>query len=176
MPSTTVSKRYAKALFELFSKPKDAEKALEDLRIWAGVLGANPEFRGIMRHPEILEDQKLELADRVSVGPEVRDFVKVLITKKRLELLEDVIDDFEGLLNEARNAVAAEVVTAVPLKSDLLDEFELQVARLTGKNVRLENVVDPRVVGGVRLVVGDRVVDGTLSAKLGEIRREIIAR
>jgi F-type H+-transporting ATPase subunit delta len=174
MVTSTVTKRYAKALFELFPKAKEAANALEDLRLWAEVLRDNPEFRRVMLHPEIGEDRKLSLAARVRVAPEVRDFINLLITKKRVDLLDGVIVDFEELLNEARNAVAAEVITAVPLDGSLFDEFELQVARLTGKNVRLENVVDSGVVGGVRLVINDRVIDSTLITKLGEIRREII--
>jgi F-type H+-transporting ATPase subunit delta len=173
MASTTVSKRYAKALFGLFPKAKEAAGALEDLKLWAEVMRDNPEFKRIMLHPEIDEEKKLELAARVRVKPEVRDFINLLITKKRVDLLDDAVADFEEFLNRTRNAVAAEVITAVPLGGTMLDEFELQVARLTGKNVRLENVIDPGVVGGVRLVIGDLVIDSTLTTRLGEIRREI---
>jgi F-type H+-transporting ATPase subunit delta len=173
MASTTVSKRYAKALFGLFPKVKEAAGALDDLRLWAEVMRDNPEFKRIMLHPEIDREKKLELAARVRVRSEVRDFINLLIEKKRVDLLDDAVTDFEELLNRTRNAVAAEVITAVPLSRTMLDEFELQVARLTGKNVRLENVVDPGVVGGVRLVIGDLVIDSTLTTRLGEIRREI---
>ncbi len=173
MVSTTVTTRYAKALFDLFDDVKAVQAALGDLELWAELLRDNPEFRGIMLHPEIGEDRKLELAARVRVCSEVRDFINLLITKKRVDILDDVLIDFEELLNEAQNAVAAEVISAVPLDERLFDEFELQVARLTGKNVRLENVVDPSVVGGVRLVIGDRVIDSTLATKLGEVRREL---
>jgi F-type H+-transporting ATPase subunit delta len=173
MASTTVSKRYAKALFGLFPKAKEAAGALEDLKLWAEVMRDNPEFKRIMLHPEIDEEKKLELAARVRVKPEVRDFINLLITKKRVDLLDDAVADFEEFLNRTRNAVAAEVITAVPLGGTILDEFELQVARLTGKNVRLDNVIDPGVVGGVRLVIGDLVIDSTLTTRLGEIRREI---
>lgn len=173
MASTTVSKRYAKALFGLFPKAKEAGGALEDLKLWAEVMRDNPEFKRIMLHPEIDEEKKLELAARVRVKSEVRDFINLLITKKRVDLLDDVTADFEEFLNRTRNAVAAEVITAVPLNGAMLDEFELQVARLTGKNVRLGNVVDPGVVGGVRLVIGDLVIDSTLTTRLGEIRRAI---
>lgn len=173
MASTTVSKRYAKALFGLFPKAKEASGALDDLKLWAEVMRDNPEFKRIMLHPEIDEKKKLELAARVRVRPEVRDFINLLVKKKRVDLLDDVVADFEELLNRTRNAVAAEVITAVPLGGNLLDEFELQVARLTGKNVRLENIVDPGVVGGVRLVIGDLVIDSTLKTRLGEIRYEI---
>lgn len=174
MASTTVTKRYAKALFDLFDDVKAAQTALGDLELWAELLRDNPEFRSIMLHPEIGEDRKLELAARVQACPEVRDFINLLITKKRVDVLDDVLIGFEELLNEARNAVAAEVISAVPLDEGLLDEFELQVARLTGKNVRLENVVDPGVGGGVRLVIGDRVIDSTLATKLGDVRRELV--
>jgi len=173
MASTTVTTRYAKALFDLFDDVKAAQAALGDLELWAELLRDNPEFRAIMLHPEIGEDRKLELAARVRACREVRDFINLLIKKKRVEVLGDILIDFEGLLNEARNAVAAEVISAVPLDGSLLDAFELQVARLTGKNVRMENVVDPGVVGGVRLVIGDRVVDSTLATRLGEVRREL---
>lgn len=173
MATTTVTTRYAKALYELFPDVKRAEKGLAELEMWAGLLRDNLDFRRIMVHPEIDEDRKLGLAARVKVGAEVRDFINLLITKKRVDVLDGVIDDFEGLLDDAKNTVAAEVITAVALEPDLFYEFELQVARLTGKNVRLENVVDPAVVGGVRLVIGDRVVDNTLETKLSEMRREM---
>lgn len=160
-------------MFDLFDDVKAAQAAMGDLELWAELLRDNPEFRAVMLHPEIGENRKLELAARVQACPEVRDFVNLLITKKRVNVLDDILIDFEELLNEARNAVAAEVISAVSLNGTLLDAFELQVARLTGKNVRLENVVDPGIVGGVRLVIGDRVVDSTLAAKLGDVRREL---
>lgn len=171
MPKRSIAIRYARALFELTHGKEESEGILEEMLVWRSALEESPEVYAVLVHPEIPVNDKEGLVASVKGDETLTSFIKLLVGSGRLNLFDQIIDEFRDMLFEAQSKVSATVTTAVPLSSDTWKEYNLELTRITGKKIDLRNEVEPEVIGGVRLQIGDRVIDETLANRLEEIKK-----
>ncbi len=100
-------------------------------------------------------------------------FFFLLLEKKRIANTRDIGEVFAELVEADRGVQHAKVVTAIPLADDLADRLREKLAGFTGKTVILDQKVDPGVIGGVRVTLGDRVLDGTVRTNLDLLAKEL---
>lgn len=173
MRDSVIARRYARAFYKLsFAQGRVAE-VLKDLAAFAGLFVERAEIRKFLAHPAIPLEAKVKLIKKLAAVEVTADFVQFLIDKGRLSLLPAVYEDFLRIYRRDAGIVAAEVTSAVPLGEDLRERLGTALARLTGKRVEIETVVDEAVVGGLKLTVGDHVIDGTLASCLEDVRESI---
>jgi len=89
-------------------------------------------------------------------------FLELLIDKKRIAILPEIVEVFDRLMEEHRGVLRAQVYTAIALTSEAERRLKSGLDRLTGKNVMLEKRIDPYVLGGVVVHLGNRILDGSL--------------
>lgn len=171
MPKRSIAKRYARALFELTFIEEKSEVILEEMLVWRSAFEESPEVYETLVHPEIPVKDKEELVAAIKCDETLTSFLKLLVKSGRLYLFDGIIDEFRDMLFEAQSRVSATVTTAVPLASDTWKDYTLELTRVTGKKINLRNEVIPEVIGGVRLQIGDRVIDETITRKLEEIKK-----
>ena len=170
MRDAIIARRYSRAFFKLsFAQGRVAE-ALKDLAAFAELFVERAELRELLAHPAVSEEAKVKLVGELVADELTGDFVKLLIEKGRLFLLPAIYEDFLRAYRRDAGIIAVEVTTALPLAEDLGERLKTALARLTGKRVEIETVVDEAVVGGLRLTIGDHVIDGTLASRLEDIR------
>jgi F-type H+-transporting ATPase subunit delta len=170
MRDSVIARRYSRAFYKLsFAQGKVAE-VLDDLAAFTALFAERADVRDLLANPGITRAAKAKIIDGLTADGVTADFIKFLIEKSRLSLLPAIYEDF--LRNYRRDAgiVAAEVTSAVPLDEDLRERLAAALARLTGKRVEIEAVIDEAVVGGLKLTVGDHVIDGTLASRLEKVR------
>jgi F-type H+-transporting ATPase subunit delta len=171
MRDSIVARRYARAFYKLSHARHKIAEVLEDLGAFVTAYAEHPDLRRFLAHPAIAPEAKGKLiSDIVGVGI-TGDFIKFLVEKRRLFLLPVI---FEGFLRDYRRdagVIAVEVTSALPLADDLRARLEKSLAHSTGRRVEVEAVVDEATVGGLKLKVGDRVIDGTLAFRLEGIRK-----
>ncbi|MCP4229104.1 MAG: ATP synthase F1 subunit delta [bacterium] len=170
MSKLSIARRYARALFELSHGEEKSEAVLEEMAAWQSVFEENPDVLATLVHPEIPAGDKESVIASVKCDETLSSFMKLLVDNGRLFLFDEVVDAFRDMLFEAKSRVSATITTAVPLPPDTWREYNLELSRLTGKKIDLRNEVEPGVIGGVRLQIGDRVVDETLAEQLNEIK------
>jgi F-type H+-transporting ATPase subunit delta len=172
----SVSKRYAKAAFELASQEGRSSEWLERLHILHDRVSV-PEARAVLTSPVVPESRRLEAVDVVDedgrIGPEVRNLAKLLIEARRIDDLGAVVDEFERLVDEAAGRVRATVTTAIGLGEDDRRRLSSDLSKQLGQEVRLESRVDPSILGGIVLQLGDRLVDASLRGRLQQLRRQL---
>lgn len=180
MTAGAVSRRYAAALFDVVQKSGHTDRALVDLRMVAGLIGAHDELRKVFENPAIAHARKKAVLNAIigRVGPvatEVERLLGLMADRDRLSLIGAVATAFETRVNESRRIVPAEVTTAEPLDEASRSAIAEALRRATGNDVRITERVDPAVVGGVVARVGSLVFDGSVTRQLERLRQRLAA-
>lgn len=171
-------RRYAEAAFDLAGRDSTFDRWRDDLRLAASVLGD----AGVAR---VVGSQSLPFEERVAVidralsrdvQPQVLNLVKLLARRDRLDLLPVVAAEFTTLLNRRRGIVPAIVTSAAPLTPAEDAAMRAKVAQLAGAEVDLSTRVDPALIGGVTVRIGDRLHDASVRGRLERLREDLLAR
>ena len=171
---------YAKALVAAAEKAGQTDQVVEELEaVVADVFDKLPRVSTAFSSPRLAHEEKVRMIDRAfggKVSPLVVRFLKVLSGHGRMDSLRAVARTARKLLNEKRGRVEVEVRTAAPLSNPLREQISARLAVLLGKEVVLQLKVDPELLGGVVVRVGDTLYDGSLSSKLQNMRVTAIDR
>lgn len=164
----TIARPYAEAAFKLADESHGLDEWSSSLGTLAGVAGAS-EMRSIVDDPRVTAGQLYELVLAGASGelaPQAKHFLRVLIDNKRLDLLPAISEQFEILKHEREGVVEAEVVTAFPLDDAQLARLVAALERRVGRKVRPRVGVDRELIGGMRVAIGDEVIDASVRGKL----------
>ncbi|HWQ43377.1 MAG TPA: F0F1 ATP synthase subunit delta [Desulfosporosinus sp.] len=176
MINGALARRYSQALFEIASEtsldPIDA-----DLLELTKLVEENEEVKNVLLHPHISITDKKSIMDKLlgdDFGKTTRNFLYLLIDKRRENLLPEIQREFTKLADEARQVVEAKVVSAIALSASQLDDLKKAIGSMTtGKDVRIITEVRPELIGGVLIQVGDRVMDGTIAHALNRMGEDL---
>jgi len=114
-------------------------------------------------------------AGRDRPDEEATNLARLLIESGRIDEVQDVDDEFQRLADEAAGRVRATVTTAIELEAADRDRVTRELSKRLDKDVRLSLVVDPRILGGMKLQYGDRIVDASVATRLEQLRRRLAA-
>ncbi len=177
MISTVLARRYAKALFAAGKEEDKLQAFNETLQALNEFLKANPDIEAALESPVIGLDVKQEVVEELikaaGVDKTMANFLRILVQNNRVHYLGLIADAYQELMDEEMGIVRAKVTTAVPLKKDLQKKMQDAFSELTGKQVVLEAVEDPDIIGGVIAKVGDKVWDGSIKSQLMGFKESI---
>lgn len=170
------ARRYARAVFELAQQDGDISGWAQRLASVRDLL-SHPEVAAVVTNPTIAVGARMALVSAAprELDPGATNFAKLLIESNRVGDAAAILDEFERLADQAAGRVRATVTTAVALTADDRDRVAGELSKRLGKEVRMDVVVDPRILGGLKLQYGDRLVDVSVSAKLQQLRRRLVA-
>jgi F-type H+-transporting ATPase subunit delta len=174
-----VAKRYAVALFELAKEKSVIDTTEEELLTIREVLSKNKQLVEFLHHPKVANDMKTNVIKAgfgTFLSQHVLNTLLLLVDRKREEIIRPFIDQFIVLANEERGIADAKVYSVKPLSEDEKKALaETFAVRLSKKMLRIENLIDSELIGGVKLVIGNRVYDGSVSGKLSRIQRQLVS-
>ncbi|MDN5292874.1 MAG: F-type H+-transporting ATPase subunit delta [Eubacteriales bacterium] len=177
MIGNVVARRYAQAFFELAQEKNRLDEIHGELnQVWQ-IFKDNPEFFQFYVHPLNLPQNKKDLIEKAFAGKvssETLNFLRLLVDKRREKFLPEIVEVFNELTNEAKNKVEAELVAATELRPDVVEEIRKRLAEATGKTVVLRTQVDPALIGGVKVKIGDKVIDGSIATRLQKLKATIL--
>jgi len=166
--------RYATAAFELAMEERALEALTSDLAALKKLLATSAELVRLVRSPIISREEQAKAMDallaQAKAAPLTRKLVLLLAQKRRLYMLADVIRAFEALLARHRGEVAAEVTSAHALSDSETAELRRVLKEKLGREPLLTAHVDPKLLGGLVLKVGSRMIDSSLRTKLDALR------
>ena len=178
--SQAAARVYAKALFDIGVSDGTLSEVADELHAVRSALSAlDPQLRGFFNMPQLRRDDKrrmINLAFGGKVSRPVLGLLNVLVEKRREPLLDTIVSEFDDLVDAHTGRVRASVTSARKLDADLADELLAALERRTQRRIVLRQRVDPDVVGGIRVSLGDLVLDGTLRRGLSDMRRTLSAR
>ncbi|ALI99200.1 ATP synthase F1 subunit delta [Rufibacter tibetensis] len=176
MSDERVASRYAKSLLELSQEQGSLEQVYADMLSFTRVLNQNRDLSLVLRNPIIKHDKKLSILTAVFGGNMAEltmAFFRIITQKHREAVLESVAQEFVTQYNLLSGIQKATVTTAVPLTPELRATFQQMVAERTGgMKVELKEVVDPAVVGGYVLRIGDQQIDNTIRTSVQRLKNK----
>ena len=174
--ATAAAKRYARAVFEL-AEHEGTVDAWGRRTAKVRELFADPAVAAVLGNPTIPIGEREGL---VATAPKLFDdeatnLARLLIESGRIDEAPEIDEEFQRLADDAAGRVRATVTTAVELESEDRERVARELSKRLDKDVKLSVVVDPRILGGLKLQYGDRIVDASVATRLEQLRRRLAA-
>ena len=171
---------YARALADVvLNRNLDTAGIDQQLGDFAAALQSSPELREVLYNPSFKLERRIaildRLAERMTMGKEVRNLIAVLMRNGRLHGFAEVLSDYRREINKRQGISQATVTTARPLDEQEKKDLEAQIASLAGSRVQATFHEDTSLVGGVILRIGSTVYDGSVRGRLQRLKEQLIA-
>ena len=171
---SAVANRYAKALADVVAEQGQTDQVKDSLGAFYHLVSGHEELQRVFRNPTIPLAQKRgvlnALLARLKPLPVVANFLAVLLENQRIQQLGEIVAAFNRELDRRLGVVSAEVTTAGPITDAERRQLSDRLARLTGKQVRLQFSVDAEIIGGVVTRIGSVIYDGSIRNQLEQIK------
>ncbi|MET3317830.1 UNVERIFIED_ORG: F-type H+-transporting ATPase subunit delta [Peribacillus simplex] len=177
MSDITVAKRYAVALFQIAKEQNLINQLEEELRIVNEVFTNDNELLSFLAHPKMTKDAKSALiANAFAIlSSSVQNTVMLMVERHRTDEVTAMAQEFIELANEENSVADATVYTVRPLTDSEMEAVSSSFAAKIGKrNLRITNITDTNILGGIKLQIGNRIYDGTISGKLGRLSKQLL--
>jgi F-type H+-transporting ATPase subunit delta len=173
------ARRYAAAIFQLASERNAVESVGRDLHAIAEALYEEESARGFFLSPVVERSEKERVLAQAFDGKadEIALHSLLLLVRKRRErLLQEIVRQYDAMQLQARGEEPLTITSARPLTRDEQRALVAKLERIYGRKFDVRQQVDPELIGGVRVLMGDRRVDGTVEGRLSELARTLFTR
>lgn len=177
MSNSAIAKRYALALFQLAKEKQLLDQLESELRVVKEVVKNNPALETVLKSPKLSNEKKKEILTEAfaDVNTYLKNTMMILVDRHREDQISDLADHFIELANEERGIAEAKVYSTRPLTEAERQALSVAFAKKVNKSsLRIENIVDSNLLGGVKLRIGNRIFDGSLSGKLERLERKLL--
>jgi F-type H+-transporting ATPase subunit delta len=173
----TIARPYADALFKAVSAADAPGVAAQVAELAA--IAANPQLRQFSDSPKTQANQVFDLitgvAAKLNLGDSAKNFLRAVIDNGRLDALPEIAAQFQRLVNSRSGVSDAVVNSAFPIDTGAMAELGAVLERRFGRKLQLSVNLDPALIGGVRVVVGDEVLDTSVKARLEQMKVALTA-
>lgn len=176
MAELMVETVYAQALYDVAKEICKEETILSEITQIKDLLIKNDLFFEFLKTPIIEEKNKKDALEDIFTGKiskETLNFMYILIDKRRAYKFLKIADMYANLLNESKNISTGTIFSAVNLSNDQIKDFEEKVSCLIGKKVKLKNIKDTSILGGVKIFVEGKVIDATIKKRLTDLEQNL---
>jgi len=171
---SNISKRYARAFFEIANEEKQIEPYFNELNQFASVISGNKSLNDFLANPIFDQVSKKGVVDNIIAKMKLSkmsvSFLRLLVDKKRIDILEDIVTCYRQLMDEALKKVRVNVKTAFPLSDEMRSFISANLEKTLGKKVEMTVEEDSTLLGGVVIGVGDTLYDGSIKNQLNNMR------
>ena len=178
MAVATVAARYAKSLLDLAQEKGITEALYKDMTFFRNTVGQSRPLLLMLKNPIVRAEKKNAVIKAVfanRVDPVTMSFFQIIAKKNREPIIDAIAEEFINQYDRLKGVDRATVITTVPLTDALREKFKAMVMKTTkGKLVELNEKIDPKLIGGYVLRVGDQQIDGSIRSKLNELRLQFL--
>jgi F-type H+-transporting ATPase subunit delta len=176
--SETIARNYAEALYELGERSGQTTRYADLIDAVAAAVETTPAVQGVLMSPRVPKAEKARLLASAlrDVPREFVLFLQALVKRGRQQLLREIADQYGGLLDVKLNRVRAAVTLARPADETLRRSIAEALSRELGKEVLPSFSVDPEILCGTIVRVGERIHDGSIRRRMTKLRRQLLAR
>lgn len=175
MSELTVATRYAKSLIDLAVEQKSLEETKKDMVFFSQTLRANYQLQAVLANPIVAHNKKIKILEAIFGGKVSKltdSFFKIMINKSRSEILYATSKEFINQYNVIKHIIRAYVTSATPLSEENKKKVVTELEAATKGTIELHTKVDPKLIGGFVLTVGDMQVDTSISTSLNKLKQD----
>ncbi len=172
-----ISKTYGEALFELAVEKNELDSMAEQVTLLSETFAANPELTKLLSHPKISKEEKISVVENIfkeRFSDDIVGFLVIIVEKDRGSEIESILKLFQAKVREYKKIGVALVTSAVELSAGQKAKVEQKLLEQTEfEQFEMEYNVDPSLIGGMMIRIGDRVVDSSIRSKLDWMARNL---
>jgi F-type H+-transporting ATPase subunit delta len=171
-----IARVYARSLFEVATEHDKLDVVREQLGQFADALTESHELQTFLFSPYFSSDEKKDGLDRAITGADeaLDNFLALLIENHRMPVVFRVRREFDHLWEEAHHLLPVEITSAIRLDPSIADRIGDEIGRQTGRTVELTSTVDPEVIGGIVVRVGNSILDASIRTRLENLRKQVV--
>ena len=179
MAHQKLARRYAQAIFQLAAEQRATHPVGSELAVLSAAIEDNSSALNFFLSPVVDRGEKeraLASAFEGKVNPLTLHALLLLVRKRREGLLREIVHEYEALERASRGLDALTITSAKPLEAAKLNEIVAQLENIYGKKFEVTQRVQPDLIGGLRILMGDRRIDGSIEGRFQELARTLFAR
>ena len=176
MINQIVARRYAQAIFEIAKEKGAIPKFAADLSLLINTMEGNLQLRQVLQNRLVSSGEKQALVKQLltsEIDPFVGNFINLIFDKSREEYLAAILDAFNGLVDKENKILKAQVRVASALSGEQQSRLESKLSTITGQRIRATVEVDPALIGGMAVKIGDIVYDGSIVKQLSILKKHL---
>ncbi len=178
MFANVVADRYARALLNSCPDLATIERVKDEIVLMHRTWEASAETRSFLQNPKIPPQMKIKVLDAAlsdKLSPVMMKLLSLLIEKRRQDIIPDIAERYTEHTDAVRGVEHAEITVAIPMPPDLEKRLVDAIQRFSTREVEVALRIDPSIIGGVQIRMGDKVIDGSLRHRFRELRRTMLA-
>ncbi|MCE5330068.1 ATP synthase F1 subunit delta [bacterium] len=167
---------YAQCFLDIAKAEKSVDKFEEEFSQLKDAVINNLDFKKFLTDPSVEKPEKIKTAFEIISGDTtnaVRAAMATMITMDVIESIEAIYNKFVLLVNKLKTQILVEVISAVKLDGNLMNEIKKSIDEKTRLDVRLKNVIDKNIIGGLLIKIGDKVIDLSVKSKINDLRTRL---
>jgi F-type H+-transporting ATPase subunit delta len=170
-----IAQVYSRALFEAAQEQDKLDVVREQVGAFADALEENRDLAVFFFSPYFSTEEKKEGLGKVLDGADdtVRNFLELLVEKHRVPAVYRIRREYDSLWEEENKLLPVEVTSAIELDKETVKDIGEKIGERTGRKVQLESKVDPDILGGIVVRVGDRILDASIANRLESLRKQV---
>ena len=176
--SIETSERYSRALFEVANEAKELEKVEKDIKNFQSILNSSIEIKNFIHNPTLRKDNQNNviklIAEKIDFSKNLKNFMYLLIEKRRIFFVEKIIDSFLKLCSRKRGEVKASLISSKELSETEIENISKDLSLSMGSNVKFEYKVDKELIGGLKIQLGSFMIDTSIKNKLKKFEQKML--
>lgn len=168
----SLAKNYAEALYSISLEKDNYLDLQKETKTLKEILKDNEDFISLLCSSFLELKEKEDIIDKVLVGfdEDIKSLLKVMCKNRRASIIEEVLNEFNSLVNEKRGILEGLVYTIYPLKEKEISDIEKKISEIEKVPCELKNIIDHTIIGGVKVAINGHVYDGSIANKIEQMR------
>lgn len=172
----SVASRYGLALYSLALEENKIDSWQKDVKTLKSIFEENTDFIMILGSSFLSLEERIEILEKTLVGVDksIVALIDVIMENNRTDLILDVFESFNSYCNQYRGVSEGLIYSTLKLDQTVIDQIEKKISKIENNKVELKNVIDPSLIGGVKIVIKDRIYDGSIKHSIEMMKKDLL--
>ena len=172
----SVASRYGLALYSLALEENKIDSWQKDVKTLKSIFQENTDFIMILGSSFLSLEERIEILEKTLVGVDknIVALIDVIMENNRTDLILDVFENFNSYCNQYRGVSEGLIYSTLKLDQTVIDQIEKKISKIENNKVELKNVIDPSLIGGVKIVIKDRIYDGSIKHSIEMMKKDLL--